>query len=193
MKKVVVCGLSGSGKTTFAMTLSKITGIEVIHTDGAHYIDKSTYRTASEREDYLRSKLAQESWILDGCNADKLSYLSNEIDHIYYFELPDHIRLVNLIKRVWRNGGKVPDDLNNYVKKIYNLKFFYNMIFRSPRRQGKLKAEILEAPVSVHCVYINSVEKRKRALRVIQERFQTRLDACDDNRSVRIREMVGGG
>ena len=176
MKKVVVCGPPGSGKTTFAKKLSEISGINVIHADGARYVDKTTHRSDEELREYIRTKLTEDSWILDGCSGCQLSNLSDKVDHIYLCELPRFTRLQNLIKRVWKNGGQLPDDFSNHKQKIYNLKFFYRMIFKVPRRQKAVREVFLSAPKNVRCVYVNSFEKYERILKKARQRYESHDD-----------------
>ncbi len=66
MKKIIVIGCPGSGKSTFSRNLSKCLDIPVIHLD---LLNWNSDRTVVEREVFLnrqREALKGEMWIIDG-------------------------------------------------------------------------------------------------------------------------------
>lgn len=173
MKRIVICGLSGSGKTTFARELSRLTDIEVLHIDGTEYKSKTSMRTDSERHEYIRSKLLEPSWIADGVRSHYLTDLDGEFDHFYFFELPWHHRFPNLLKRVWRDGGVVTDDMTNAARKIYDFGYFYEMIVTAPKTYQTERELFLAAPSTVRCVYVKSANMREQILTQIREQFES--------------------
>lgn len=66
MKKVIVIGCPGSGKSTFSKSLHKITGIPLYHLDMMYWnADKTTVEKSVFRE-RLSKTLQTNEWIIDG-------------------------------------------------------------------------------------------------------------------------------
>ncbi len=66
MKKVIVIGCPGSGKSTFSRSLHKKTGIPLHYLDMMYWnADKTTVEKSVFRE-RLAAVLATDAWIIDG-------------------------------------------------------------------------------------------------------------------------------
>ena len=66
MKRVIILGRGGSGKSTFASKLGEITGLPVIELDKMFWQPGLHALPPSEWVKMQRSLVAQESWIMDG-------------------------------------------------------------------------------------------------------------------------------
>ena len=66
MRKVLIIGGNGSGKTTMARQLAKITGLPLCHLDTLYWTDDWQPRERSEFITLLQAELEKEEWILDG-------------------------------------------------------------------------------------------------------------------------------
>lgn len=88
MKKVVVIGCPGAGKSTFARQLAAKTGLPL------HYLDMIWHRadrTVIGREEFDRQlgKLVKEDeWIIDGNYARTLPVRLALCDMVFFFDLP---------------------------------------------------------------------------------------------------------
>lgn len=65
-KRILVLGLSGSGKTTFSIRLGQILGIETIHLDACFWKPGWTSTPQPEWKAMVASLIEKESWIMDG-------------------------------------------------------------------------------------------------------------------------------
>lgn len=66
MKRIMVIGCSGSGKSTFALELGRITGIEVTHLDRLNWRAGWKEVSRNEFDRQLDEVLKKDSWIIDG-------------------------------------------------------------------------------------------------------------------------------
>jgi len=100
MKRIVVIGKSGAGKTTFSSELSKELDIEVIHLDDLFW--KSGWErvyTADEWEKKVKELIAQEEWILDGNYHNTLDVRLARADTVIFFDIHPFIALAQALKR----------------------------------------------------------------------------------------------
>ena len=66
MKKIVVIGCPGAGKSTFARRLKEMTGLPLYYLDQIwHKADRTTV-SKEEFDAKLREIIQQDSWIIDG-------------------------------------------------------------------------------------------------------------------------------
>ncbi|MEI7024429.1 hypothetical protein [Paenibacillus sp. y28] len=66
MKRIMIIGSGGSGKSTFARKLGALTGIPVYHLDALHW-KPGWVPTANDERDLLMNGLVErETWIIDG-------------------------------------------------------------------------------------------------------------------------------
>lgn len=66
MRKVLVIGSGGAGKTTFAKRLSKILNIEVIHLDALYWNPGWVETPELEWRKIVEGLIVRDSWIMDG-------------------------------------------------------------------------------------------------------------------------------
>lgn len=66
MKKVIVIGSPGAGKSTFARRLRDCTGLPLYYLDMIWHRPDRTTLSREEFERKIREKTAEDSWILDG-------------------------------------------------------------------------------------------------------------------------------
>ena len=66
MKKVVVLGCSGSGKSTFSLQLHNATGLPLYHLDNVWWKPDRTHITRDEFDKRLDDLVNRDSWIIDG-------------------------------------------------------------------------------------------------------------------------------
>ena len=66
MKKAIIIGCPGSGKSTFARKLQDISDLPLYHLDMIYWTPDRTIIPKEEFLEILSEILAQEQWIIDG-------------------------------------------------------------------------------------------------------------------------------
>ena len=86
MKKIIVIGCPGSGKSTFSKALHKITGIPLFHLDMMYWnADKTTVEKSLFLE-RLSKTLSEKEWIIDGNYASTMELRIKECDTIIFLD-----------------------------------------------------------------------------------------------------------
>lgn len=109
-RRVLVDGLMGSGKSTFARALSDRTGLPVIHLD-QHYWNPGWVRpTDDEWRERQLALLAGEAWIIDGNYNETLSLRLERADTVVYLDTPWWLCACRAFARgLRRPGGEMPE------------------------------------------------------------------------------------
>ncbi len=107
MKKIMVIGCPGSGKSTFSRELHKITGIPLFHLDMMNWnadrttVDKEVFR---ER---LSDTIKKSEWIIDGNYGSTIELRLKECDTVIFLDFPLEVCLEGIKAR----RGKVRTDM----------------------------------------------------------------------------------
>ena len=107
MKKIIVIGCPGSGKTTFSKKLAEKTGVALFHLDAIWHKADRTHISREEFDERLGELLALESWIIDGNYSRTVKRRIEASDTVFLFDLPTEACLDGALSRL----GKVRCDM----------------------------------------------------------------------------------
>jgi adenylate kinase family enzyme len=99
MKKILVIGSGGAGKTTFAAQLGQVLGIEVIHLDSLYWQAGWIEMPKPEWKSLLEQIIKRESWVMDGNYTGTLDFRFQACDTVIFLDLPRLICLWRVFKR----------------------------------------------------------------------------------------------
>lgn len=168
MRRVIVIGCPGSGKSTFARALRDRTGLPLIYLDQIWHKPDRTTVTREEFDARLMEALRTERWIMDGNYARTLEMRLSYCDTVFFFDLPVEICLAGAEARV----GKRHEDLP-WVEEEFDPEFRqYIMDFRREHLPQMLET-LKTAPERVRTVVFHS---REEAAAYLDREFPETLD-----------------
>ncbi|MCM1355054.1 MAG: hypothetical protein NC212_01445 [Staphylococcus sp.] len=88
MKKVIVIGCPGAGKSTFSRRLSAKTGLPLYYLDMIWHRPDRTVIGRAEFDKRLAEIVGEDKWILDGNYARTLPMRLAHCDTVFFFDLP---------------------------------------------------------------------------------------------------------
>jgi len=108
MKKVIVIGCPGAGKSTFARRLQEETGLPLYHLDMLwHRPDKTTV-SREEFDGVLQDVLKKDRWILDGNYGRTLEMRIQACDTVFLLDLPVETCLAGARSRIGKKRADMP-------------------------------------------------------------------------------------
>ena len=108
MKKVLVIGCPGAGKSTFARKLSAKTGLPLYYLDMIwHKADRTTVST-EEFDMTISEIMNKHQWILDGNYLRTLPMRLEKADTVFFFDLPLDVCLSGAIERLGKERVDMP-------------------------------------------------------------------------------------
>jgi adenylate kinase family enzyme len=115
MKRVVVVGSPGSGKSTFSKMLGDKTGIPIIHLDYYHLQTDHNYPVDTKAWNLKVSELIKpDEWIVDGNYGATYPERFAAADTIIFFDIPRRVCLYRILKRYVhyqnRKREEMPED-----------------------------------------------------------------------------------
>lgn len=142
MKKVIVIGANGVGKSHFAAKLALARPeVPVISFDAIKLEKNWRQRPRAEIDAALLRELERETWILEG-GPSLLSQAVAKADALVWLDPPEYVRVWQLAKRPWQHLGKTRPELppGNIDWPWQQYKF----ALRSLRNRSKFRMNISE-------------------------------------------------
>ena len=99
MKKAIIIGCPGSGKSTFARSLSQKTGLPLCHLDMLYW---NADKTRVERDVFLErltAVLAEDTWIIDGNYSSTMAMRMEACDTVFFLDYPLNVCLDGVRER----------------------------------------------------------------------------------------------
>ena len=108
MKKVIVIGCPGSGKTTFAEKLKDKIGLPLYYLDAIWHKPDRTHISREEYDARLAEILALDSWIIDGNYSRTIESRISVCDTVFMFDLSVEVCLDGAISRIGKGRYDIP-------------------------------------------------------------------------------------
>lgn len=123
MKRVLVIGSGGAGKSTFSRRLGEAKGIEVIHLDKLHWKPNWTEPPKDEWRKTVESAAQKEEWIMDGNYGGTMDVRLMACDTVIFLDLPRITCIYRVFKRWLRYRNTSRPDMGEGCGEKLNLEF----------------------------------------------------------------------
>lgn len=111
MRRVLVVGCSGAGKSTFARALGARLSLPVVHLD-VHYWRPDWVETpAHEWEPVVRRLVDADAWVMDGNFGGTLPLRLSRADTVFHLDLPRRACIRGVLGRWLREHGRTRIDM----------------------------------------------------------------------------------
>lgn len=107
MKRIIVIGCPGSGKSTFSRALHEITKIPLFHLDMMFWNSDRTTVEKSVFLERLTDALCEDRWIIDGNYASTMELRLEKCDTVFFLDYPTELCLKGIAER----RGKARSDM----------------------------------------------------------------------------------
>lgn len=133
--KITLIGISGTGKTTTARKLQKITNIESLFADSFIWGENWTLRNddivAKEMLNVLKDK---QEWIYEGYLTYIADYVLKNADIVIYLDYPGVVAFSGVVKRWWKyRKTPRPEFAKGCEERLLWNYFFNTVLFRRER------------------------------------------------------------
>ncbi|HEX8472794.1 MAG TPA: DNA topology modulation protein [Pyrinomonadaceae bacterium] len=110
MRKVLVIGSGGAGKSTFARRLGEVLGLEVIHLDTLYWNPDWIETPRDVWRERVAKLVEREAWIIDGNYSNTFDIRVEACDTLIFLDTARTVCLWRIIKRafMYRNTNR-PD------------------------------------------------------------------------------------
>lgn len=156
MRRVLVIGPGGAGKSTFATRLGEQLQIEVKHLDRYYWQPGWVKPAPDEWLKTVESLVSEESWIIDGNYSGTLDLRLKSCDTIIFLDLNRFVCMWRILKRLFRYRQETRPDMAEGCYEKIDLEFVSWVWNYSRRSRPKVIRLISECAETKQIVWLNS-------------------------------------
>ena len=129
MKKIIVIGCPGRGKSVFSRALHEKTGLPLYHLDMIYWRENKTFLTREELIEKINKIGKTDEWIMDGNYGGTMDLRMSLCDTIIFLDYPTDICLKGIMERRGTHRPDMPwadsDELDGeFVDSVKNYNTF---------------------------------------------------------------------
>ena len=147
MKKIMVIGCPGSGKSTFSRALHKLTGIPLFHLDMMYWNSDRTTVDMDVFLERLSNTVQEDEWIIDGNYGSTIELRLQACDTVIFLDYPLNVCLDGIKER----RGKVRTDMP-WIENEEDTEFIE--FIKNYNSQSRPEVMKLLGKYSYKCIYI---------------------------------------
>lgn len=148
--RIMIFGLPGSGKSTFAVRLAHQLDLPLYHLDKHFYIANWIERDKKEFLSIQHQKVEQERWVIDGNAVGSLEIRYEKADLVLYFCPSRFLCLYRLLKRRFFKDPSIEDRADSCPERLRLrlIKYMWTFDKRVKPLLEKLQANYPKVPFS---------------------------------------------
>jgi adenylate kinase family enzyme len=162
MRRIVVIGPLGAGKSTLALKLGSLLGISVHHLDWLYWGDTWTPTPPAEWQALLDRIVAGESWIIDGNFTSSLPQRLAAADTVIYLDIPPLSSAIRATRRRilhrWRPAPGAPGGEHP----MFNVQLFRWIYAFPSQNRPYLLGQLTRPPVADKTIILRNRRDVKR-------------------------------
>jgi adenylate kinase family enzyme len=164
MRRVLVIGAGGAGKSTFARRLAERAGLPLIHLDRHFWRPGWVETPKDEWRRKVEELCAGESWVIDGNYSGTLEVRLAACDTIIFLDLPRAVCVWRVLKRVlsYREGSR-PDMAEGCHERL-DLQFLVWVWTYPKRRRARILARLDDVAGEKQVIRLRSNDEVERFL-----------------------------
>ena len=164
MRKVLVIGPGGAGKSTFANQLGRLLEIEVLHLDKFYWQPGWIEPPKSEWRSTVEDLLRREAWIMDGNYSGTLNIRFPACDTVIFLDMARTLCIWRVLKRAMMYRKRSRPDMTEGCRERLRFKFIL-WIWNYPRRTRPKIVRMIESnPGEKQIVWLRSQSDVNRFL-----------------------------
>jgi adenylate kinase family enzyme len=111
MKRVLVIGSCGAGKSTFARCLHEKTGLELIHLDKLYHKPNWVEPAENDWLKIVKEIIRIDEWIIDGNYGGTMELRLERCDSVIWLDFPRTVCIWRVLKRIVKYRNTVRPDM----------------------------------------------------------------------------------
>lgn len=134
LTRIMVCGASGSGKSTVARALGDALDLPVVHGDRFYWLPGWVARERAEVKRLFDEAALTDNWIIDGNNSESMMLRAERAQLIIYLHLNKYHRMWRVLLRTLRSFGRTRPDMGEGCPERFDRDFLFNWVWTHDKR-----------------------------------------------------------
>jgi adenylate kinase family enzyme len=128
MKRVLIIGPCGAGKSTLSGELGRTLNLPVFHMDQLNWKPGWVESSKDEIRDKLAAITATDRWLIDGTYGGTLAERLERADTVVYLDYPIRLCVTRLLRRIWRYRGVTRPDMTEGCPERFDFPFLLYLL-----------------------------------------------------------------
>lgn len=169
MKRVLIIGNAGSGKTTFALKLAKKTNLPLVHLDKIYWKGNWEHIDKESFDNILQEELEKHEWIIDGNFNRTLPHRLKYCDTVFYFDIPTITCIWGVTKRIIKSYGKTRRDMGGNCPEYFDKQklTLYRSVIQFKKQHSEKYNHMLNSTKEIEIIRFKSRHQAKLFLKSI--------------------------
>lgn len=168
MKRVVVIGCPGAGKTTFSRQLADVTKLPLIHLDFYYHDAKFDYENDKDAwRELVKSLVDKNEWIIEGNYKSTFELRFPRADTIIYFDYPRRISVWRTLKRRVQYRNTLRLEMPAGWKEKISPKFM-KFVWNFNKTERPMIYELIQRQKDKNIVILKSAAETRKYLESVQ-------------------------
>ncbi|WDH77331.1 DNA topology modulation protein [Exiguobacterium marinum] len=156
MKRIMIIGSGGAGKSTLARQLGERLQLDVYHLDALMWKPGWVMATREERISIQQQLVKKDEWIIDGNFGNTLDLRLHAADTVILIDLPRIVCIYRVLKRVARYRGTTRPDMGASCEEKLDFSFL-KWVWNFPNIQRlQLLQQIEQHPTKLNLIHLKS-------------------------------------
>jgi adenylate kinase family enzyme len=164
MKRVVIIGNGGAGKSTLARQLGAALHVDVTHLDSVYWKPHWLPMPESEMNAAQKHLVAREGWIIEGQFKHTLDAFLQAADMIIFLDFPLLLCLYRILRRHLRYAGRSRPELGEEYPEILTLNFVWRVLKFSLYARAEVLKKIDQYAQGQKVIILRTPQQVKRFL-----------------------------
>ena len=156
MRRVLVIGSGGAGKSRLAVALGVHLGLPVIHLDAEFWRPGWVETPAPEWRDRVAALVQRDAWIMDGNYGGTIPQRLAACDTVIFLDLPRFVCVWHIIRRTFQYAGRTRPDMAPGCPERLSLKFMWWVWTYRSRRRPEILERLAALPATVRVEIVRS-------------------------------------
>ena len=161
MRRILIIGSNGAGKSTFSFRLAEKLNLPLIHIDQIYWRGSWDVTPEDEFDRIVQAEAAKPAWIIEGNNIRSLPQRLERADTVFWFEFPPPLCVLNILRREREYRGKVRPDMPDQCVSQYNLPFL-KMVWEFNKRNHDQIQSLLDQHGHLSVIRFTNYRQIKR-------------------------------
>jgi adenylate kinase family enzyme len=142
MRKVLVIGSGGAGKSTFAKRLGQLLDIEVVHLDSLYWKSGWVETPKAVWAERVAELVRRDAWIMDGNYSGTLDIRFKACDTLIFLDMPRFVCYWRVLKRLVVYRGRTRPDMAAGCNEKIDWEFIL-WLWNYPKKQRPKALELM--------------------------------------------------
>jgi adenylate kinase family enzyme len=156
MKRIMIIGSCGAGKSTLARKVHALLGLDLIHLDQHYWQPNWVEPTKETWKKKVQKLVEKDTWIIDGNYSGTIDIRLERADTIIYLDYSTRLCLWRVVQRVRKYKGVTRPDMTEGCPERLDIGFLWYVLTFKHRSGSRVLKKLEKLPLEKKVFILNN-------------------------------------